>query len=373
MTDRTHQLQLGGWRTVGLLAVLLAGSASLRAERIKDIADVKGVRGNPLWGYGLVVGLNGTGDDSEVSRRALANILRRSGLVLNPKDVSSKNVASVMVTAELQPFARKGSRMDVTVSTIGNSNSLQGGTLLITPLAGADGEVYAVAQGPLSVGGFSAGGKNATVTKNHVTVGRVPSGATVEREELANFIEDDTITWTLRNPDFATATMMAQAINKAMPKAARAVDAGAIRVTLPSRTSIEDATATINRIGMIDVQVDQPAVVVINERTGTIVVGQNVTISLVAISHGSLSIIKQEKESVSQPAPFSRAGTTEKVNRTEISATEEGGAVQVVPRSLSVAELARALNALGLTPRDLVSIFEALKEAGALQAALKVI
>ena len=373
MKDRMHQLRYRRWQMMGLLAALLAGSACLRAERIKDIAEVQGVRSNPLWGYGLVVGLSNTGDDSEVSRRALANILRRSGLVLSPSDVASKNIASVMVTAELQPFARKGSRMDVTVSTIGNASSLQGGTLLITPLAGADGEVYAVAQGPMSVGGFSAGGKSASVSKNHVTVGRVPAGATVEREELANFVENDTVTWTLRNPDFATATMMAQAINKTMPNAARAVDAGTIRVTLPSRMSLDDATAAINRIGMVDVQVDQPAVVVINERTGTIVVGQNVSISLVAISHGSLSIIKQEKESVSQPAPFSRAGTTEKVNRTQISVTEEGGAIQLVKRSLSVAELARALNALGLTPRDLVSIFEALKEAGALQAALKVI
>jgi len=356
-----------------LLAALLVLQAPARAGRIKDIADIQGVRGNPLWGYGLVVGLNGTGDDSEVSRRAMANILRRSGLVLNPTDLSSKNIASVIVTAELKPFARKGGQMGITISTIGDASSLQGGTLLMTPLAGADGEVYAVAQGALSVGGFSAGGKSASVTKNHVTVGRIPNGATVEREELATFAENDIVTWTLRNPDFATADRMAQAINKAFPKAARAVDAGAVRVLLPGKMSPQEITAAIHRIGMLNVQVDQPAVVVINERTGTIVVGQNVTISLVAISHGSLSIIKQEKESVSQPAPLSRLGTTEKVNRTEIDVQEEGGSLQVVKRSLSVAELARALNALGLTPRDLVSIFEALKEAGALQASLKVI
>lgn len=370
MIDRLH-----GWRTIGLLAALLVAQGPATAGRIKDIADIQGVRGNPLWGYGLVVGLNGTGDDSEVSRRAMANILRRSGLVLSPKDLNSKNIASVMVTAELKPFARKGSRMDITVSTIGNANSLQGGTLLMTPLAGADGEVYAVSQGALSVGGFSAGGKSASVAKNHVTVGRLPNGATVEREELATFAENGIVTWTLRNPDFATADRMAQAINKAFPNAARALDAGTVRVLLPVRHggSPQEITAAIHRIGMLDVQVDQPAVVVVNERTGTIVVGQNVTISLVAISHGSLSIIKQEKESVSQPAPLSRLGTTEKVNRTEIDVHEEGGSLQVVKRSLSVAELARALNALGLTPRDLVSIFEALKEAGALHASLKVI
>ncbi len=358
---------------IGMLAALLIAQGSATAGRIKDIADIQGIRGNPLWGYGLVVGLNGTGDDSEVSRRAMANILRRSGLVLNPKDLSSKNIASVMVTAQLKPFARKGSRTDITVSTIGDASSLMGGTLLMTPLAGADGEVYAVAQGAMSVSGFSAGGKSASATKNHVTVGRIPNGATIEREELATFAENDTITWTLRNPDFATADRMAQAINKAFPKTARAVDAGTIRVLLPGKMSPQKITATIHHIGMLNVQVDQPAVVVVNERTGTIVVGQNVTISLVAISHGSLSIVKQEKESVSQPAPFSRAGTTEKVNRTEIDVVEEGGSMQVVKGTLSVAELARALNALGLTPRDLVSIFEALKEAGALQASLKVI
>lgn len=356
-----------------MLAALLIAQGSATAGRIKDIADIQGVRGNPLWGYGLVVGLNGTGDDSEVSRRAMANILRRSGLVLNPKDLTSKNITSVIVTAELQPFARKGSRMDITVSTIGNASSLQGGTLLMTPLAGADGEVYAVGQGPMSVGGFSAGGKSASVTKNHITVGRVPNGATVEREELATFAENGIVTWTLRNPDFATADRMAQAINKTFPKAARALDAGTVRVLLPGKMSAQEITAAIHQLGMLDVEVDQPAVVVINERSGTIVVGQNVTISLVAISHGSLSIIKQEKESVSQPAPLSRAGTTEKVNRTEIDVVEEGGSLQVVKSTLSVAELARALNALGLTPRDLVSIFEALKEAGALQASLKVI
>ncbi len=356
-----------------LLAAVLAANGSAGAGRIKDIADIQGVRGNPLWGYGLVVGLNGTGDDSEVSRRAMANILRRSGLVLNPKDLSSKNIASVMVTAQLKPFARKGSRMDITVSTIGNASSLLGGTLLMTPLAGADGEVYAVAQGPMSVSGFSSGGKNASVTKNHVTVGRIPGGATVEKEELATFVKNGVVTWTLRNPDFATSDRTAKSINKIFPDAARALDAGTVRVLLPARMTTQETTTAIHKMGMLDVQVDQPAVVVINERTGTIVVGQNVTISLVAISHGSLSIIKQEKESVSQPAPFSREGTTEKVNRTEIDINEEGGSIKVVKPTLSVAELARALNALGLTPRDLVSIFEALKQAGALQASLKVI
>ena len=371
MNNRERSWGLGTAACVLLALLVLAGGAG--AERIKDIAEVKGVRGNPLWGYGLVVGLNGTGDDSAVSRRALANILRRSGLVLSPTDLASKNIASVVVTAQLAPFARKGSKMDVTVSAIGDASSLQGGTLLITPLAGADGEVYAVAQGPMSIGGFAAGGKSATVSKNHVTVGRVPSGATVEREELADFVEDGQVTWTLRNPDFATADRMATAINKAMPDAAKALDAGTVRVTVGKELTFAQVTAAIHRIGAVQVKVDQPAVVVINERTGTIVVGQNVSISLVAISHGSLSIIKQEKERVSQPAPFSRAGTTEKVNRTSLTATEEGGSMQVVDRSISVAELARALNALGLTPRDLVSIFEALKEAGALQAALKVI
>ena len=354
------------------LAALLMLTLPARAERIKDIVDIQGIRSNPLWGYGLIVGLQGTGDDSPVSRRALTSILRHSGLVLDPKDVSSKNIASVLVTAELPPFALKGGIVDVTVSAIGSASSLQGGTLLLTPLMGADEQVYAVAQGPLSVGGFATSGQSASVSKNHPTVGRIPSGATVEKEERASFVKNGAIALQLHNPDFSTAGNIAKAINAVFPASSIAMDSGTVRVVIPRSPTDGGLSGFINQISLLEVNVDQSALVVINERTGTIVVGENVGISTVAISHGSLSIITKEKDFVSQPLPFSKTGTTEKMQRTEITATEEAGPLHVVPRQMSVAELARALNAMGVTPRDLVSIFEALRQAGALQAKLKI-
>lgn len=357
---------------LAVAAALLALAAPAPAERVKDIVEIQGIRGNPLWGYGLVIGLNGTGDDSETSRRALTNILRRSDLVLNPKDLSSKNIASVLVTTELPPFAREGSYLDVTVSVIGDATSLQGGMLLMTPLMGADGQVYAVAQGAVSIGGFSATGQSASVTQNHTTVGRIPSGATVERAELATFLDKGSITLQLRNPDFATSRKIAEAVNGIYPDSAVAMDPGSVRVKVPGNMPRTEIAAFVDSIQMLQVKVDYPAVVVINERTGTVVVGQNVGISTVAISHGNLSIVTQEKEFVSQAAPFSEKGTTEKVNRTEITAQEGSGALHVVDRKVSVSELARALNAMGLTPRDLIAIFEALRQAGALQADIRI-
>jgi flagellar P-ring protein FlgI len=353
------------------LFLAFALSSPCFGERIKDIADVKGVRGNPIWAYGLVIGLNGTGDDSPLSRRALTNILRRSGLVLDPADLASKNIASVIVTAELPPFGRSGSQIDVTVSAIGNATSLQGGTLLTTPLVAADGQVYAVAQGPVSIGGFSASGENATVSKNHATAGRVPNGATIEKEELATFVENGALLLQLRNPDFTTARNVAQAVAD-VQQGATAVDAATIRVPINPKFSRAETVALIDRISNLDVKVDQPAIVVINERTGTIIVGEKVTISSVAISHGNLSIVTEEKDYVSQPLPFSEKGSTEKVHRTDIQVKEDKGKMVVVPR-VSVSELAKALNAMGMTPRDLIAIFEALRQAGALQAQLKVI
>jgi flagellar P-ring protein FlgI len=356
--------------TLAAMAVLLA-AAGARGERIKDIADIHGVRGNPLWAYGIVVGLNGTGDDSPLSRRALTNILRRSGLVLNPEDLSSKNIASVIVTAELPPFGRTGSQIDVTISAIGSATSLQGGTLLLTPLSAADGQVYAVAQGALSVGGFSASGEAASVSKNHPTVGRIPGGATIEKEELATFVERGQIRLLLRNPDFSTAQSVAKAVNKVFADSATAEDGGTIQVRVPPKTAQGELLGFLDRVMNLEAQVDSPAVVVINERTGTVIVGEKVTISAVAISHGSLSIVTQEKDFVSQPAPFAREGATEKVRRTEITAAEQKANLILVPRA-SVADLAKALNAMGTTPRDIIAIFQALSQAGALQAQLKI-
>jgi len=353
-------------------AALLATAGPLAGERIKDVVTIKGVRSNPLWGYGLVIGLNATGDDSETSRRALTNLLRRKGLVLKTTDIKSKSIASVIVTAELPPFARRDSKIEVTVSAIGNASSLQGGELLPTELVGADGQVYAVAKGPVSIGGYVATGEKSSVVKNHPTVGRITGGAEVEREEVSTLIERGEITLLLRNADYATATKIAQEINKVYVQSCRAMDAGTVRVRLPKSVKQDNVTEFIARIGTLQIESDMPAVVIINERTGTIIVGQNVGISKVAISHGNLSIITEEREAVSQPLPFSRAGTTEKTSETAIKALEEKGPIHVVDRTVSVSEMARALNAMGLTPRDLITIFEALKKAGALQAELKI-
>ena len=359
-------------RLLIVLVAVLATAGPLAAERIKDIVHIKGVRSNPLLGYGLVVGLNGTGDDSPASRRALTNILRRQNLVLSPAALTSMSIASVMVTAELGPFDRLGGTIDVTVSVIQDSESLQGGKLLMTPLRGADGEVYAVAQGPILLGGFAASGEASSISKNHVTVGRVPGGAHVEKEALAKFVENGEVTLQLRNADFATAGRIAEAINGLHAGSSHAVDAGCVRVRVPKETDKTGITGFVQGISALQVTVDMPAMVVINERTGTIIVGQNVGISMVAISHGNLSIITEEKTNISQPSPFSNTGRTATAPETKIQAVEEKGLLHVVPRQVSVAELARALNAMGLTPRDLISIFDALRKAGALQAQLKI-
>jgi flagellar P-ring protein precursor FlgI len=349
-------------RAPTILAVLLLAAAAGRGERIKDIVEIEGIRGNPIWRAGIVVGLAGTGDNSEITKRVVANMLRNEDIKLIPNDITSKSVAAVMVTAQLPPFARVGTKIDVTVSALGGAASLQGGTLLMTPLWGADKQVYAVAQGSITLGGFAASGQAASVAKNHPTVGRIPSGAIVERSELAKFVQQGQISLQLRYPDFSTAERIAKAVNKLYPGSSAAEDAGSVKVLIPRALRQANLSSFIDKIGALEVEVDQPAVIIINERTGTI--------STVAISHGSLSIITKEKDYVSQPLPFSNTGTTEKTHRTDIKAVEKGGALHVVPRQVTVAELARALNAMGLTPRDLVAIFQALREAGALQARL---
>jgi len=357
-------------RAAIILAVLLLPAAPGRGERIKDIVEIEGIRGNPLWRTGVVVGLAGTGDNSEITKRAVANMLRNEDLKLTPNDITSKSVAAVMVTAQLPPFARAGTKIDVTVSAIGGAASLRGGTLLMTPLWGADKQVYAVAQGAVTIGGFAASGQAASVTKNHPTVGRIPSGAVVERSELATFVQQGRVNLQLLHPDFTTAERIAKAVSKRYPGSASAVDAGSVAVTIPKDLRRADISRFIDEIGALEVEVDQPAIIIINERTGTIVMGETVGISTVAISHGSLSIITKEKDYVSQPLPFSSTGTTEKTHRTDLKAVEGSGALHVVPKQVTVAELARALNAMGLTPTDLVAIFQALYKAKALHARL---
>jgi flagellar P-ring protein precursor FlgI len=346
-----------------------------RAERIKDIVDIQGLRGNPLSGVGLVVGLAGTGDSSLLSRQMLTNLLRDSGLVLNPSDLTGGNVAVVWVTTELGPFSREGSRIDADVSAIGDAKSLQGGKLLPTPLKGLDGQVYAVADGGISIGGWTATGDTASITKNHQTVGRIPDGATVEKEELATFVEniggERVITLNLRNGDFSTARQVSEAINKSYPDSAVVVDAATIRVKIPQQVAQEGIAGFIDEITQPEVTVDVPAVVVINERTGTIVVGEKVGISAVAISQGSLVVKIKETALVSQPtAPFSDSGTTQKIPDTIVGVEESEAYLIPVSRSVTVSELAKSLNAIGATPTDLIAIFNALKKAGALQAKL---
>lgn len=362
-------------RLILLFLILLSTVDAGQCERIKDIVDIQGIRSNPLRGIGLVVGLAGTGDSTLLSRQMLTNILRDSGLVLTPTDLKSGNIAVVMVTAELGPFAREGSRIDVDVSAIGDAKSLQGAMLLPTPLKGLDGQVYAVAQGGVSIGGWTAAGEKASITKNHQTVGRIPGGAIVEKEEIATFVEyiagNRFVTLNLRNNDFSTAEEISKAVNRIYPNSAAVIDGGTVKVEVPDEVRQTGISGFIHDITKLEVKVDAPAVVVINERTGTIVVGENVGISAVAISQGSLVVKIKEMEIVSQPtAPFSDAGTTEKVPETLVGVEEKQGYLIPVSRAVTVADLAKTLNAIGATPRDLIAIFNALKKAGALQAKL---
>ena len=356
-----------------LATTLLVLPAAAGAIRVKDIASVKGVRPNQLIGYGLVVGLSGSGDKSgtEFTVQSLASVLARMGIGIEPDAIKVKNVAAVMVTASLPPFARTGSRIDATISSLGDASSLEGGTLVMTPLFGADGEVYAIAQGPLSVGGFSAGGGGgSSVAKNHTTVGRIPLGATVERE--LGFVLDERRHFdiSLREADFTTARRTAAAINYhfAMPLAS-APDPGTVRLVVPDIYA-KDAVGFLAAVESVEVEPDRVARVVLNERTGTVVMGEAVTISTVAVSHGSLSITISAFNDVSQPLPFSEGETVEILNE-EVEAVEEGARLPVVEGPVTIDELVRGLNAIGVTPRDLMSILQAIKAAGALSAELE--
>jgi len=372
---RTAHVRRTGLLFAAALMIVLVMPAPGRSERIKDIVDIQGVRSNPLSGIGLVMGLAGTGDTTQLSRQMLTNILRNSGLVLSPTELTGGSIAVVMVTAELGPFDREGTRIDVDVATLSDAKSLQGGMLLPTPLKGLDGQVYAVAQGGLSLGGWSAGGAQTAVSKNHQTVGRIPDGAVVEQSELADFVEQVAgqrfVSLHLRNNDFTTAQRISKAINQLYPESSVVLDAGTVRVSVPGDVTQQGIVAFIDAITQKEVTVDSPAVVVINERTGTIVVGENVGISAVAISQGSLVVKVQETAQVSQPvAPFSDSGSTVVVPETSVGVEEQNAYLIPVARSVTVSELAKTLNAIGASPRDLIAIFNALKKAGALQAKL---
>ncbi|MBW1675896.1 MAG: flagellar basal body P-ring protein FlgI [Deltaproteobacteria bacterium] len=376
------------------LVFLLAPSA--QGVRVKDITAIKGIRSNQLFGYGLIIGLNGTGDKggSKVTIQSLANTLERMGIQVRADDLKANNVAAVMVSASLPAFARIGKKIDVTLSSIGDAKSLQGGTLLLTPLLGVDGKVYALAQGPVSIGGFSAGGAaGGGVTKNHPTVGRISGGATVEREIPFSLEDRNELTLILNDPDFVTASRVADVINSGLRGVlARPMDSGTIKITV-SEACRKKLVDVIARLGRLEVVPDSVAKVIISERTGTVVIGENVSLSTVAIAHGNLTIKVEETKNVSQPQPFapeqrvegpspqqmeggvivSPGGNTVVTSETEVGIQEEKAGLHVIPRGSTLGELVRALNAIGVTPRDLITILQAMKAAGALQAELEII
>ncbi len=354
--------------------MLLVGSAA-RAARVKDLADLQGVRSNPLIGYGLVVGLQGTGDTaaSLFANRSLAGLLAKLGIVVQGSELRVTNAAAVMVTAELPPFARAGERLDVTVSSIGNAKNLQGGTLLATPLLGVDGEAYALAQGAVTIGGFAAGSaQGEAVQQNHLTVGRVPQGATVEQELAAPLRGLSSMRLVLREKDLTTAARMALAVNERLgAQVARASDAGTVELEIPERHR-EDPVPFLARIEAVELEPGRAATVVLNERTGTVVMGADVEIAPVAIAHGNLSIRIASRTQVSQPAPFAEKGSTVVFDNDTLVVQEQGSQLAVV-QGVTIGELVRSLNAIGATPRDLIAILQAVRAAGALRAELRII
>jgi flagellar P-ring protein FlgI len=376
---------------VAVWLLLMPGMSD--AARIKDIVSIQGVRPNQLFGYGLVIGLNGSGDKSgtEFTLQGLANMLEHTGIRVSAADMKVKNVAAVIVSGTLPPFARIGKKIDVTISSIGDAKSLAGGTLVLTPLRGVDNQVYALAQGPLAVGGFSVGGDaGGGATKNHPTVARITGGATVEREVPLELADRTSLVMMLNNPDFNTASAISQTINREYgPGSARAIDSGTLEFRIPAayRNRVVDLIA---RMGILEIDTDRIAKIIINERTGTVVIGENVRIASVAIAHGNLAIEIKEETRVSQPAPFAPSGrgggpvsvdgvvvapggSTVVAPDSDVRVKEEANQLMVVNGGNTIDELVRALNAIGVTPRDLITVLQAMKAAGVLEAELEII
>ncbi len=363
--------------TLALLLLAIAGPAAAQMQhRIKDIVDFEGIRENMLVGYGLVVGLNGTGDDlgsAVFTRESLIGMLERLGVNARDAALDTDNVAAVMITADLPPFSRQGTRLDVTVSAIGDASSLLGGTLLVTPLLAADGEVYAVAQGSVAIAGFSAAGNAETVTRGVPTVGRIANGAIIERELDFALNNMRSVKVALRNPDLTTARRIADTVNDFLGlPAARSLDPATVQIAVPPKYN-GDAVAMMTDIEQLRVTTDQVARVLIDERSGVIVMGENVRISTVAIAQGNLTIRVTETPQVSQPNAFANNGDTEVVDRTNIEIDEdEDRRLAVLPSGISLQELVNGLNALGVGPRDMITILQSIKAAGALQAEIEV-
>lgn len=357
----------------GLLALLLLPVlVSAAGTRLRDLVMISGARDNQLVGYGLVAGLAGDGDkDQAYDKQTVANMLLRYGINIPATTLSAKNVAVVMVTADIPPFLKNGARIDVTVASMGDAKSLSGGVLLQTPLLGADGKVYAVAQGPLVLGGFAAGdggAGGATVTKNHPTTAQIVNGALVEREIPTQFVHDHTVELLLRDPSFNSAATMAAAINDVFTNAAHAVDSSTVHVRMPDGTDA-DPVEFIARLNMIEMTPDTPARIIINERTGTIVATAAIHISSCAVASGNITINVSQTLDVSQPNAMA-GGSTTVTPRTSTSVTENKSSLVTFQELPTVEKVAAALNALGATPRDMMSIFQAMKQAGALQAEL---
>ncbi|MBI4024654.1 MAG: flagellar basal body P-ring protein FlgI [Verrucomicrobia bacterium] len=363
--------------TFSLAILLLALAAShLNAARVKDIARIQGTRQNQLIGYGMVVGLGNTGDSNpNITLQTVANFVNRFGLTVTTTDIKANNAALVVVTADLPAFIRTGSRIDVNVASMADAKSLQGGVLSQTPLIGADGQVYAVAQGAVSIAGFGAGNTgagSASIQKNHLTTAQIPDGALVEREVPSELVTQmNTLDVALREPDFTSAQRMAEAFNRRFPSMAMAVDSGTVRLQVPP-DSVDPAQHVhfISQVENVETEPDVVTRVVVNERTGTIVANARIHISNVAVAHGNLIVSVVTTQGVSQPLPFSTTGTTQVTQGTTTDVKEQRASLVKLGELPTVDQVATALNALGATPRDMIAIFEALKQAGALQAEL---
>lgn len=355
-----------------LLLISKIDKSTQAAVRVKDVGYVQGVRDNQLYGYGLVIGLQRTGDSQifKVTSQLAVNIFQKLGVLISQSDFKSRNIAAVMVTARIPAFVRPGDTLDVVISSIGDAQSLEGGVLLQTALQGADNEVYAVAQGPVSIGGYNVEGQAQSTRKNISTTAYISNGAIVEKEIQSSVLYGKSLSVILRDPDFTTANRLVEVINNLYPGIAKATDAAVVNMIPPKDFQSEDAIVRfIANIEELYIKPDSLARVVINERTGTIVAGENVRISTVAISHGNLSITISEKPEVSQPGALS-SGTTAVVPRSDIQVTEEEKGLHIINEGVTISDVARALNIMGVTPRDLISIFQAIKRAGALHAEL---
>lgn len=354
---------------------MMSLSVQVSAERLKDIAEIQGVRSNPLVGYGLVVGLEGTGEQTAYTIQAFKTMLKRFGITL-PAGIKPKlkNIAAVAIHAEMQAFIKPGQTIDVTVSSLGDAKSLRGGALLMTPLTGIDGQIYAIAQGNLVVGGFGiAGADGSSISVNIPTVGRIPGGAIIERAIDSAFAIGDSLTLNLHRPDFTTAKRVADSINNLIgPGTAFPLDGASIKVSAPlDRSQRVMYLATLENLQIIEA--DGQAKVVVNSRTGTIVIGKNVRVSEAAVAHGNLIVTIKESTGVSQPEPFSQLGETVTTQDSTIEITQEKARMFILPEGIKLEDIVKSINAVGTAPGDLMAILEALKEVGALHAELVVI